>query len=116
MCVSTGEAAAQTVAHVHYHVVPRVPLDGAAEAGKGVWGMEKTDSSGRGEKGREGEKEWIMFGRGRRSDLDEEEGAVMAGRLREEVAAARRKIREGEGGEAEEDRRGQKGLWSGEKL
>lgn len=61
-----GERAAQVVPHVHFHIIPRPPL-ASADA------MAQSPS-------------WTMFGRGRREDLDDEEGEKLAQLLRKELA------------------------------
>ena len=75
-----GPRAAQTVPHVHFHIIPR-PGEGSAVVAQS-------------------ERAWLMFGRGRREELDEEEGAEMARRLRE---AVRTELREGQEEEEEEE-------------
>ena len=39
-------------------------------------------------------KQWVMFGRGVRGELDDEEGVEMARRLREAVRIVRGEVRE----------------------
>ena len=60
---NNGAAAAQVVPHMHFHVIPRPELRDK--------GRERFTST--------------MFGRGQREDLDEEEAAELAGRIREAV-------------------------------
>lgn len=60
---NNGAAAAQVVNHVHYHLIPRPEIR----------------ASGR------FSESFTMFGRGVRSDLDDDEAARMAERLRAEV-------------------------------
>ena len=60
---STGAAAAQVVPHVHFHLIPRPSLTPELR-----------------------NKSFTMFGRGQRSDLDEDDAAVLARQLREELA------------------------------
>ncbi|TKA28596.1 hypothetical protein B0A50_02923 [Salinomyces thailandicus] len=67
---NNGERAAQVVPHIHFHLIPRYQEGRRENAGKG-----KVDVGML--------KSWRMFGRGAREDLDEEEGAEMAGLLRE---------------------------------
>jgi diadenosine tetraphosphate (Ap4A) HIT family hydrolase len=57
--LTTGARAAQVVPHVHFHIIPR----------PGTMPEIKN-------------KSWTMFGRGQRDDLDDEEGAQMAGEMR----------------------------------
>ncbi|KAK0637015.1 HIT-like domain-containing protein [Bombardia bombarda] len=61
---NNGAAAAQVVPHMHFHVIPRPELRSK--------GPERFTST--------------MFGRGMREDLDEEEAAPLAERIREVVA------------------------------
>jgi diadenosine tetraphosphate (Ap4A) HIT family hydrolase len=57
---NNGARAAQVVPHVHFHIIPRPET------------MPEIKS-----------KSWTMFGRGQRDDLDDEEGARIAGQMRE---------------------------------
>jgi diadenosine tetraphosphate (Ap4A) HIT family hydrolase len=57
---NNGARAAQVVPHVHFHIIPRPAT------------MPEIKS-----------KSWTMFGRGQRDDLDDEEGAQIAGRMRQ---------------------------------
>ncbi|KAF1939552.1 HIT-like protein [Clathrospora elynae] len=56
---NNGARAAQVVPHVHFHIIPR-PAS-----------MPEIKN-----------KSWTMFGRGQRDDLDDEEGAKIAGEMR----------------------------------
>ncbi|OAL50720.1 HIT-like protein [Pyrenochaeta sp. DS3sAY3a] len=56
---NNGARAAQVVPHVHFHIIPR----------PGTMPEIKN-------------KSWTMFGRGQRDDLDDEQGAKMAGEMR----------------------------------
>ncbi|KAH8727514.1 HIT-like domain-containing protein [Phaeosphaeriaceae sp. PMI808] len=56
---NNGARAAQVVPHVHFHIIPRPET------------MPQIKN-----------KSWTMFGRGQRDDLDDEEGARMAGEMR----------------------------------
>ena len=67
---NNGERAAQVVPHLHFHLIPRYQ-EGRREVG----GKGKVDVGML--------KSWKMFGRGAREELDEEEGAELAGVLRE---------------------------------
>jgi diadenosine tetraphosphate (Ap4A) HIT family hydrolase len=64
MARETGAAAAQIVPHVHFHIIPRPALTPELR-----------------------NRSFTMFGRGQRSELDEEEAAVLAAKLREELQA-----------------------------
>lgn len=61
--------------HVHFHVIPRPPLDAAPTAAK---------------------MSFVMFGRGQRDELDDEEGETLAKALREELASEVWRVRERE--------------------
>lgn len=70
---NNGEGAGQVVGHVHFHVIPRV--SGSASVGPLEGRFQKS---------------FAMFGKGQREELDDEEGAEMATRLREAVAEVMR--------------------------
>lgn len=72
MCC-TGVRAAQVVPHVHFHIVPRPPLDRPLPSS------------------------YTMFGRGQRDELDEEEGEKVAADIRGELAREILRIRDVEG-------------------
>lgn len=61
---NNGAAAAQVVPHVHFHVIPRPEI-----RQQGRWSDQFT-----------------MFGRGMRAELDEEDAANLAGRIRDAIA------------------------------
>ncbi|KAG5980962.1 hypothetical protein E4U55_003443 [Claviceps digitariae] len=65
---NNGAAAAQVVPHMHYHVIPRPEIRARGKM----------------------HESFTMFGRGQREDLDEEEAARLAGRIRGEVARVMR--------------------------
>ncbi|KAH9990261.1 HIT-like domain-containing protein [Xylariaceae sp. FL0662B] len=62
---NNGAAAAQVVDHVHYHLIPRPDIRASGRLSQS----------------------FTMFGRGVREDLDDEEAAELAERLRRDVAA-----------------------------
>ncbi|KAF1965506.1 HIT-like protein [Bimuria novae-zelandiae CBS 107.79] len=67
---NNGARAAQVVPHVHFHIIPRPATKPEIKS-----------------------RSWTMFGRGQRDELDEEEGARVAGEmrrcLREEIKRAK---------------------------
>lgn len=71
-----GIRAAQVIPHVHFHIVPRPPLDQPVSANKASY---------------------VMFGRGQRDELDEEEGEKLASEIREELAREVQRVRDVEG-------------------
>jgi len=58
-----GAAAAQVVPHVHFHIIPRPALTPELR-----------------------NRSFTMFGRGQRSELDDEDAAELAAKLREALA------------------------------
>ncbi|TLD28664.1 hypothetical protein PspLS_04246 [Pyricularia sp. CBS 133598] len=69
---NNGAAAAQVVPHMHFHIIPRPEIR---------------------EQGRWSDR-FTMFGRGQRSDLDEDEAVDLAARIRERVAEVLREEEE----------------------
>ena len=69
---NNGAAAAQVVPHMHYHIIPRPEIRASGKLSES----------------------FTMFGRGQRSELDDDEGEKLAGEIREAVAHV---LREGEG-------------------
>lgn len=82
--ICTGTRAAQVVPHVHFHIVPRPPLD--HRPAPNVTRMS-----------------YIMFGRGQREELDEEDGEQLAELIRGELAREVQRVREVEGVDLEGD-------------
>ncbi|BCS27176.1 uncharacterized protein APUU_60224S [Aspergillus puulaauensis] len=72
---NNGAGAAQVVPHVHFHIVPRPPLGQASTSAK---------------------MSFIMFGRGQREDLDDEEAEDLVRLLREEIAREVVRVKEAE--------------------
>jgi len=70
---NNGAAAAQVVPHVHFHIIPRPSLTPELR-----------------------NRSFTMFGRGQRSDLDEDEAAELAKNLRAELARELERIAERE--------------------
>ncbi|UPX11139.1 uncharacterized protein EKO05_0001762 [Ascochyta rabiei] len=68
---NNGARAAQVVPHVHFHIIPRPAT------------MPEIKN-----------KSWTMFGRGQRDDLDDEEGAQIAGEMRQVLRQEIRKLGE----------------------
>lgn len=60
---NNGAAAAQVVPHVHFHIIPRPALTPELR-----------------------NKSFTMFGRGQRSEIDDDEAAQLAGKLKAELA------------------------------
>ncbi|KAK6858386.1 Adenylylsulfatase HINT3 [Apiospora arundinis] len=60
---NNGAAAAQVVNHVHYHLIPRPEIRASGKL----------------------RESFTMFGRGVRSELDDDEGAELASKLRENI-------------------------------
>ncbi|KAI9761383.1 MAG: hypothetical protein M4579_001033 [Chaenotheca gracillima] len=93
LVVNNGPLAAQTIPHVHFHFIPRWPLDSTPPhlLPAGPNAASQTPSEREAESRR---KTWIMFGRGQRGDLDDEEAAFVGDALRTEVDAVLREDRE----------------------
>jgi len=62
MFSSIGAAAAQVVPHVHFHIIPRPALTPELR-----------------------NKSFTMFGRGQRSEIDDDDAAELAGKLKAEL-------------------------------
>lgn len=72
----TGPRAAQVVPHVHFHIVPR-PASGGIPTLK--------------------QSSWTMFGRGMRTELDEEDSVVLAAEIRQYIREEVLAVKEREG-------------------
>ncbi|KAE8133011.1 HIT-like domain-containing protein [Aspergillus pseudotamarii] len=70
---NNGIRAAQQVPHAHFHIIPRPSSNPASNAARASF---------------------VMFGRGQREELDDDEGEELAGLLRGELAREVRRIRE----------------------
>ncbi|KAJ5935427.1 Histidine triad (HIT) protein [Penicillium verhagenii] len=70
---NNGARAAQVVPHVHFHIIPRPSTDGVHKPG------------------------FAMFGRGQRSELDDDEGEELARAMRAELAREIERIHREEG-------------------
>ncbi|KAI9932933.1 Histidine triad nucleotide-binding protein 2, mitochondrial [Aspergillus wentii] len=81
---NNGVQAAQQVPHVHFHIVPRPPLDATPTGGK---------------------MSFVMFGRGQRDELDDEEGEKLAGLMRGELAREVKRVKDVEGVDLDMDSR-----------
>ncbi|KAE8325852.1 HIT-like domain-containing protein [Aspergillus sergii] len=70
---NNGIRAAQQVPHAHFHIIPRPSSNPAANAARASF---------------------VMFGRGQREELDDDEGEELAGLLRGELAREVLRVRE----------------------
>ncbi|GMF73773.1 unnamed protein product [Aspergillus oryzae] len=70
---NNGIRAAQQVPHAHFHIIPRASSNPAANAARASF---------------------VMFGRGQREELDDDEGEELAGLLRGELASEVLRVRE----------------------
>ncbi|KAK2880699.1 hypothetical protein FQN49_000468 [Arthroderma sp. PD_2] len=77
---NNGVRASQTVPHVHFHIIPRPALDTTTPTKGG----------------------WIMFGRGQRDELMDDEAEELATLLRNELAKEVKKVEEEEGVDLED--------------
>ncbi|KAG6007703.1 hypothetical protein E4U21_005664 [Claviceps maximensis] len=78
---NNGAAAAQVVPHMHYHIIPRPEIRARGKM----------------------HESFTMFGRGQREELDEEEAARLAARIRREVACVMREDEDRERRREEEE-------------
>ncbi|EEH40811.1 HIT domain-containing protein [Paracoccidioides lutzii Pb01] len=89
---NNGARASQTVPHVHFHIIPRPPLD------------TRTPTKGG----------WRMFGRGQRDELDDDEAQETVALLRAELAKEVIRVKEEEGVDLDLD--GYLELWTGRRM
>ncbi|KAL4977532.1 HIT-like domain-containing protein [Aspergillus desertorum] len=89
---NNGAGAAQVVPHVHFHIVPRPPSGAVGTAAK---------------------MSFVMFGRGKREDLDDEQAEKLAADLRVEIAREVKRVREVEGVDLEAEAEGYEGEGKG---
>ncbi|KAI2083786.1 hypothetical protein LOZ36_005409 [Ophidiomyces ophidiicola] len=72
---NNGLRAAQTVPHAHFHIIPRPPLERSPQPGAS----------------------WVMFGRGQRDELDDDDGRRLASQLRGAIAQEIIRVKQAEG-------------------
>jgi diadenosine tetraphosphate (Ap4A) HIT family hydrolase len=86
---NNGHRAAQVVPHIHFHVVPRPP-DGYSSKQFSKFYRDTPKYSPK-------QNSYIMFGRGLRTELDDDDALVLAGEMRERVMeeVTRVKVEEG---------------------
>ncbi|KAI5303591.1 hypothetical protein KEM56_007387 [Ascosphaera pollenicola] len=86
---NNGIRASQTVPHVHFHIVPRPPTD----YGNGTFdvGSNQVNTAA------------IVFGKGQRDDLDDEDAERLVRALKEELAAEIERVKSIEGVDLDAD-------------
>jgi diadenosine tetraphosphate (Ap4A) HIT family hydrolase len=100
---NNGHRAAQVVPHVHFHVVPRPP-DGYSTKRFSNFYKDTPKYSPK-------QNSYLMFGRGTRTELDDDDAAVLVGEMRRRVEEEVRRVRVEEGVDL------LRGVWGeGEKL
>ena len=78
------------VPHIHFHIIPR-PLPQPSASNKALSSSSNAAVTVR------SSPSWVMFGRGQREELDDEEGDALARAMREELAREVRRIKDKEG-------------------
>ena len=95
LSVFAGIRAAQVVPHVHFHIIPRPPLNQLQQPPPSSSGPASASAALR--------TKFVMFGRGQRNDLADDEGAELAGAMRVEMAREARRIRDAQGIDLDSD-------------
>jgi diadenosine tetraphosphate (Ap4A) HIT family hydrolase len=86
---NNGHRAAQVVPHIHFHVVPRPP-DGYSTKQYSSFYADTPKYTPK-------QNSYIMFGRGMRTELDDEDAVVLARSMRERVLEEVERVRREEG-------------------
>ena len=86
---NNGHRAAQVVPHIHFHVVPRPP-DGYSSKQHSNFYADTPKYSSK-------QNSYIMFGRGMRTELDDDDAVVLARQMREKIMEEVERVRVEEG-------------------
>jgi diadenosine tetraphosphate (Ap4A) HIT family hydrolase len=86
---NNGQRAAQVVPHIHFHIVPRPP-DGYSTKQHSNFYADTPKYTPK-------QNGYIMFGRGMRTELDDEDAVILARSMRERVAEEVERVRKEEG-------------------